>query len=312
MTLRSVINVLLIVAMANVMPNAGFEVGATGQDVIVQVVAGEVGELPIAAHRGPEKIKPESLGIATNAPSVVVRDTETGVELFSRGADISRPIASITKLMTALVLVDEYEWEMGDEATVLRTDVRDGGRWRFRFGDDLTMDDLFSMMLIASGNNEAMAMVREVGASEEEFVVKMNEKARELGMDDSQFAGPIGLNPMNRASAYDVQILLDEALKRPEIASRVSQSRVVVDSGAGRHDSVESTDKLFGSFLDAEPWDVVGGKTGSLTEAGYCLTTRISRDGHAVDMTILGASYPDGRFSDAKKLASWVFDVYKW
>ncbi|HBU28190.1 TPA: hypothetical protein DEB00_03680 [Candidatus Uhrbacteria bacterium] len=281
-------------------------------DLIARSVQRETGVLPEAGHRGPQRIDVHSLGVVTDAPSVLIRDVQTGVILMQRGETIKRPIASITKLMTALVLLEEYTWNWEDEATVIREDVTIGGRWYYRFSDALTMEDLFTMMLVASGNNETRALIREVGATQNTFVSQMNTKAQELGMRHTTFGDPIGLDPQNEATAQDVMILLNEALQHPEIASRVATGTVHTVSGLGNVYDVEGTNELFHSFLNRAPYQVLGGKTGSLDEAGYCLTTRISRDGHLVDVVVLGASQPEARFSDAIDLVSWAFDVFSW
>lgn len=312
MKLNSVINVLLVFTMLSMFPTSDTPVSFSSQDVIVQSVRAASYEFPHSDQRGPEKTDRDRLGVVTNAPSVIVRDVESGVVLTGRGEDIVRPIASITKLMTALVLLDEYQWGFEDAATVLREDVREGGRWRISFGDEVMMDDLFTVMLVASGNNETLASVREVGASETEFVEKMNEKAIELGMVHTSFADPVGLSPRNVSTAQELGLLLDAALEREEIRERLVMPSVSVASGLGNEYNIDSTDKLLNSFLNQAPYTVVGGKTGSLIEAGYCLTIRIVRDGHPIDVTVLGASVPDARFSDVKALAGWVFDVFKW
>ncbi|NQV12537.1 D-alanyl-D-alanine carboxypeptidase [Candidatus Uhrbacteria bacterium] len=309
MTLRSVINVLLILTLAQILP--GFsDSGRTTQDIIEHSVARI--ELPASGPRGPQKTNKDSLGIVTDAPSVIIRDVNSGVVLMSRGADIKRPIASITKLMTALVLLDDYEWEWNDDAVVIADDVREGGKWYYRFNDNMTMDDLFTAMIVASGNNETLALVREVGEGETAFVSKMNDKARAFGMHDTTFADPIGLDPTMMSTAKDVMILLNEALNREEINSRMHQTHVMATSQSGNQYKIASTNHLFTSFLNEDPYTIVGGKTGSLIEAGYCLTTRIERDGHILDVTVLGASEPDARFSDVEALVSWAFDVYSW
>ncbi len=313
MRLNSFTNVLLALALAPVAvaPTTGVPSVST-TDVIAKAVQMETGVLPEAGHRGPQRVNTESLGVVTDAPSVLIRDVETGVALMERGDDIERPIASITKLMTALVLLDEYTWDWSDPATVTRGDLTEGGRWYYRFSDELTMDDLFTVMLVASGNNETLGLVREVGTTREEFVGKMNAKATELGMRNTAFADPIGLDPRNTSTARDIMILLDEALGREAVSSRVAQRSVATVSGLGNTYDIEGTNQLFGSFLNRSPYQVLGGKTGSLDEAGYCLTTRVARGNHLVDVVVLGASEPDARFSDVEDLVSWAFDVYAW
>lgn len=306
------VNVLLAIALAPVaVAPARLSTPSLG-DVIAQGVQWEMGVFPASGHRGPIRVNASSLGVVTDAPSVLIRDVDTGVSLMERGDELQRPIASITKLMTALVLLDDYGWDWGDEATVLRDDLTEGGRWYYRFGDALTMDDLFSVMLVASGNNETLGLVREVGATRAQFVEKMNAKAAVLGMRNTTFADPVGLDPGNRSTARDLMILLDEALAREPIASRVQLSRVSTVSGLGNSYNIEGTNQLFGSFLNRAPYSVLGGKTGSLDEAGYCLATRVEREGHLVDVIVLGASQPDARFSDVEDIVSWAFDVYSW
>lgn len=313
MRVNAFVNVILALALtpAAIAPTLGESTGSIA-DVITRAVRQETQMFPQAEARGPHKINTQSLGVVTDAPSVLIRDVGTGVVLMERGQTIERPMASITKLMTALVLMESYTWDPADAATVLREDVTEGGRWYLRFGDTLTMQDLFSVMLIASGNNETRALVREVGASQTEFVAQMNAKAAQLGMRQTRFADPIGLDPANTSTAQDILILLDAALAQDAIRSQVSQSSVHLTSGSGNTYEIDGTNHLYGTFLNRAPYRVVGGKTGSLDEAGYCLTTRIEREGHVLDVVVLGASQPTARFADVEDLVSWTFDVYRW
>ncbi len=311
MTLRSVINVLLVLTLMQAFPSAEPTV-YTDQDLVAYAIQSESGFFPFSDDRGPKKIDPDRLGVLTDAPSVFVRDVDSGVELSARNVDVERPIASITKLMTALVVLEHPNFSFSDRATVLRSDVREGGRWYIRFGDDVSMEDLFTVMLVASGNNEALALVRELGMTERDFVAAMDEKALALGMRHTQFEDPVGLSANNRSTARDVAILLDEALKHPEIASRMRLSEVEITSATDNTYSIDSTDKLLSSFINRDPFTVVGGKTGLTDEAGACLIVRVERDGHPIDVIVLGASHPEARFTDVKALSSWVFDVYSW
>ncbi len=311
MKLRSVINVLLVLTLMQAFPSAEPTV-YTDQDLVAYAIQSESGFFPFSDERGPKKIDEDRLGVLTDAPSVFVRDVDSGVELSARNVDVERPIASITKLMTALVILEHPNLIFSDRATVLRSDVREGGRWYVRFGDDVSMDDLFTIMLVASGNNETLALVRELGMSERDFVSLMNEKAMSIGMRHTNFEDPVGLSARNVSTARDVAILLDEALKHQEIASRMRMSELHITSASGNEYDIESTDKLLSSFINRSPFSVVGGKTGLTDEAGACLTVRVERDGHPIDVTVLGASHPEARFTDVKALSSWVFEVYSW
>ncbi len=307
--LKSIVNVLLALVFSETA--IGVPV-APPSDVVGGAVRAYTQTLPQANLRGPEKVRVESLGVVTDAPTVLVRDVRSGVALLQQETTQRRPIASITKLMTAIVLVEDYAWALTDAATVLREDVRNGGRWYIRFSDKVSMGDLFSVMLSASGNNETMALVRSVGASEAEFVGKMNAKAQALGMKETTFADPIGLSPKNMSTAQDVLVMMRRALDHNEIASRIHTARVAFTSVLGYDYDIEGTNELLASFLNAPPYRVVGGKTGFTDEAGFGLVVRVAQGEVDLDIVVLGAAQPDGRFEDVKDIVSWAFDVYRW
>mgnify|MGYP001582607661 CR=1 FL=1 len=310
--LKAVVNVLLAIVFSETAVIVPAVSSSPNVDVVGPAVRASTQVLPRADQRGPAKINRESLGVVTDAPTVLVRDVRSGVALVQQDAGVRRPIASITKLMTAIVLVEDYTWSSTDAATVLREDVRSGGRWYFRFSDEITMGDLFSVMLVASGNNETMALVRSVGASEDEFVAKMNAKAAALGMRDTSFADLIGLSAENTSTAQDVMVMMRRALSHDEIAVRVHLPTVNVTSALGYTYAIEGTNELLGSLLNQSPYRIVGGKTGSTDEAGYCLATRVAQGDVELDIVVLGARQPNGRFEDVKDIVSWAFDVYRW
>lgn len=311
MTLKSVVNVVLVLALLQAFPT-GDAVRVDATDVTAYAVQAQTGLFPLVGDRGPRKTDDTRLGVVTDAASVLVRDVESGVVLTARGADEVRAIASVTKLMTALVALESPSFDASRRVTVLREDVREGGRWYVRFGDDISMGELVDVMIVGSGNNETVALVRELGMGERAFVEAMNARARALGMRHTQFADAVGLSARTVSTARDVAILLDAALARPELAARMRMGEVRFESARGNVYRVSSTDALLESFINKPPFAVVGGKTGYTDDAGACLTVRVERDGHAIDVTVLGASTVDARFADVKALASWVFDVYEW
>ncbi len=308
MIIKSVINVLLVFALAPLFP--GTTVDVVPSQMHVAAIRAESGVFPFAQARGPERRDVDALGVVTNAPSFVVRDVESGVTLLSRAPSEPRAIASITKLMTALVLLDDPTFNLERRGTVLRTDVREGGRWYIRFGDDVTVGDLLSVMLVASGNNETLALVRELGLSEETFVERMNQKALALGMYDTTFVDPVGLEAGNVSTAYDVTQLLDAALSHPFVAERLRMTSYAFVSDKGNAYDVSATDQLLDSYINRAPYAVNGGKTGFTDDAGACLTIRIEYEGHLIDVTVLGASTVEGRFQDVKALTDWTFRTF--
>ncbi|OGL71752.1 hypothetical protein A3C17_02960 [Candidatus Uhrbacteria bacterium RIFCSPHIGHO2_02_FULL_53_13] len=310
MTLASVINVFLVLALVPLFPGA--VVAPNPTDTHVALVRAASGAFPSANLRGPRRVDTDALGVVTNAPSFVVRDVESGVTLLSGVPSEPRPMASITKLMTALVFLDDPTFNLERRGTVLREDVRDGGRWYIRFGDEVSFDQMLSVMLVGSGNNETLALVRELGLSEETFVARMNTIATELGMYDTVFVDPVGLGAGNLSTAYDVTQLLDAALANETIAERVRLPSYTFESRTGNTYVVEATDQLLDSYINRSPYAIHGGKTGFTDEAGACLTIRIERDGHSIDVTVLGAASIDGRFQDVKALTDWAFSVYEW
>lgn len=265
---------------------------------------------PQSSWRGPVRIHPERIGVLTDSQHVLVRDAQTGRTLFSRGSGVARRTASITKLLSALVLTDLPSWNASETIDVQEQDVRVGGRWYTPFGVSITRHDALQTMLVASGNNETMALVRQSGLTEDEFVVRMNQRAAELGMKHSTFADPVGLSDDNRATAEDVALLLAAALEQPELEPFLHKQEAKVQAGGVAY-VWPSTDALLSSFLNTKPYGVLGGKTGSL-DGGYSLAVRVERDGHPIDIVVLEASTPTARFADAKALAVWTFDVFSW
>ena len=221
------------------------------------------------------------------------------------------PIASITKLMTALVLIESSNWNPDDTVSVLRSDVREGGKWFLRFGDIVSKRDVLGVMLVASGNNETLALVRSSGFLENEFVDAMNKKASELGMIRTHFQEPVCLSDGNVSAADDLPLLWSAALDVPAIEERMEQPEILLRSKVGNGYSFSSTDILLGSFLNSAPYKILGGKTGSL-DGKYSLVMRVRKDDRPIDVVVLGAANPEARFNDAKALASWTYRNYSW
>ena len=153
-----------------------------------------------------------------------------------------------------------------------------------------------------------MALARSTGLTEEGFVEAMNQKAQELGMSDSIFFEPTGLDPANVSTAFDIIKLAQTALSQPDIAAATKQKEYKFSIiNAPRNYTLKNTDRLLNSYLN-----VVSGKTGFLDEAGYCLVSNIDNNGHEVLVVVLGSETEDSRFQEVKALSQWSFDNYYW
>lgn len=231
--------------------------------------------------------------------------------LFTEKADEPQPIASITKLMTALVFLDNNPgWDK--EYTITEADKVEGGRLNLFLGDQVTIKDLFYTSLVASDNGATLALVHASGLNEEEFVKKMNERAEKLGLKQTSFDDPIGLSEYNLSTAREVALLAQAAFRNSEISEATTKADYSFMTINGREKKIESTDYLL--FDPGEKTlTVLGGKTGYTEKAGYCFVGRLKNGaGREVISVVLNSQDKNGRFKDSKSLANWVFANYDW
>ncbi len=260
---------------------------------------------------GPRKIDDASLGVALASPTAALIDTKSGEVLYAQGDDRVVPIASVTKLMTSLVLLDlKPDWNA--PVTIETGDNALAGIQYLKVGDQLPARDVFSVMLVGSANNCAMALSRSLGISREAFVERMNAKARELGLAHTFFVDPTGYKPENRSTALDLARLAAAAFARPEIRDALTKLSVDVKTAAGDVRHVPSTDDLLQSFLNQGDFQIVGGKTGYTEEAGYTLVLRAKKGDADMIVVVLGGATSDARFQDAKSLLYWGFKTFAW
>lgn len=269
--------------------------------------------LPRAEPQPPQKKEEsKSLGIETTARAAIVFDEASGTILFDKNSREKLSLASLTKLMTALVILDEKpEWDKTIKLT--HADNRDGGIVYARPPEEVTLENLFKMMLVGSVNNAAVAIVRSTDLTEEAFVAKMNNKAKELGMNNTVFVDPTGLLPENHSTARDIAKLLANALDHEEIREAVIQKKYIFSpKKSSKVYYVKSTNELLWSFLNEEPYTFIGGKTGYIEESGYNLAVEAERTGHKIIVVVLGSSSAEERFKEIKGLADWTFENYSW
>ncbi|MEO6077223.1 MAG: hypothetical protein ABIP54_00365 [Candidatus Andersenbacteria bacterium] len=202
------------------------------------------------------------------ATSALLYDGQSNQIVFQQNAFERRPLASITKLMTAMVALDHgIDWNK--EANILPNEYTVGGELMLSRGETVTMKDLFNASLLGSANNATMAYVRQIGMSKEEFVQAMNRKAVELHLEQTEFHDVTGLTPQNVSTAYEIAVMAHYAFTHyPEISQATSQKEYSFTvKGTGREHTIRSTNKP----VQLGELEVSGSKTGFLYEAGYCL-----------------------------------------
>src|SRR3989344_3579158 len=237
---------------------------------------------------GPKRIINQSLGIKTTAKSILLIDDESGAILYEKNKNQILPIASITKLMTALVLLEtKPNWDKSVE--ILKSDYRPGNITYLLAGERVNIKDLFNLMLVASANEAAIALARESGLSD--FNSAMNEKAAALGMKDTYFLEPSGIQAANVSSAADLAKLVNAALSYPELRQAATPERYNFKTlSAQREVSAFSTNNLLATYLNRNQSKIILAKTGHLDEAGYCLILKIKiANGKILTLIMLGS-----------------------
>jgi D-alanyl-D-alanine endopeptidase (penicillin-binding protein 7) len=236
------------------------------------------------------------------AAAAIIYNPETNQVLWEENSQTQRSIASITKVMTATVFLENNP-DLAEPVTVQRSDVFQASTTHLHANDKVTTDDLLHLLLIASDNAAARALARVSPLGSEGFIRRMNEKADELGLQSTHYADPSGLLSENVSSAYDMARLITHASQDERISSIMRTNEYTVYSGK-RPITFHSTNHL----LREGNVDVRAGKTGFITKAGYCLATVLRLQGSSQDVAVVvfGARSNAGRFMESRNLFNWV------
>lgn len=240
-----------------------------------------------------------SADTSLQAKSAILYSTETNSIVFEHGAFDRRPLASITKLMTAMVAIDHgISWSA--EANILPNEYGVGGELVLTPGETVTMKDLFNASLLGSANNATMAYVRKLGISKEDFIQAMNRKAVEIGLEQTEFHDVTGLSPLNVSTAYEISRMAHYAFtKYPQISQATSQKEYTFTvRGTGREHTIHTTNKL---VLDGD-LEVIGSKTGFLYEAGYCLVVEGAGKYKNMVAVVMDTPSEDAQFVEIMRL----------
>jgi len=287
------------------------------EDVFFARISQPLEDISLIEIRTPEasnenKKEAEELNLeitAKSAISVKIDEMENEKILFQKNINKNLPIASLTKLMTALVVLEDKEnYDFSQVVTVSEKAIsQDEDFGNLKIKDKLSVEDLLHIMLIESSNDAAYALAEKIEV--EKFVEKMNQKAKTLGLDNTYFINPSGLDsedpeiPNNLSTVKDLvklaQYILDQHPIILDISSKMAYE--VLDSWGQFHHLAATK-----NGLSEEIPDIIGGKTGFTNEAGGCMLLVLKdKDGYLINV-ILGTESPEARLEEMKKLINWV------
>jgi serine-type D-Ala-D-Ala endopeptidase (penicillin-binding protein 7) len=245
------------------------------------------------------------------ASSGVVLLVKNNTFLYEKNATAKQPIASLTKLMTALVFLD-HNPGFDNEYTVASSDNIAGGKNNLFTGDTVKISDLLNTSLVASDNGATIALVHSTGLSDKDFVKAMNDKASKLGLFNTSFAEPTGLSDKNVSTARDIARLAKEALSHDEIKNSTTKKEYSFLTKEGREKKISSTDYLLYSDSSSDV-NLLGGKTGYTESAGYCFVGKFSdKRQDEIISVVLNSNGKNDRFLETKSLINWVFNNFNW
>ena len=258
------------------------------------------------------KAKPleEGTPMTLTAPSAMLMEAETGTVIFEKNADEKRPVASVTKLMTLLILLERLE----DGAITLEDQVTVSPNAAGQTGSQALLDahavyplkDLLKSTIIASGNDSAVALAEYVAGTEESFVSLMNEKAEEMGLENTHYANCTGLPTQDHyTTARDVAVISREITKYPLYFDYSATWLDSLTHPSGRVTDLTNTNRLVRFYQDCD-----GLKTGSTNEAKYCLSATAERDGMRLIAVVLGVPKSQTRFDEARAMMDYGFATY--
>ncbi len=244
------------------------------------------------------------------AKSAILMDYETGTILYEKAPDEKLPIASLTKIMTILLVleaIDDGKLSLEDKVQISEYASSMGGSQVFLHeGETISVDSLLKAVVVASGNDASVALAEKIAGTHEVFVSRMNDRAKELGMTNTRFANSTGLPADNHYStAKDVSLMSRELLKHP-LYFRWSTIWVDTLDESRNKTELANTNKLV-RFYDGSD----GIKTGSTQEAGYCLSATAKRGNMRLLSIVLNAPSTKVRFSESSKMMDYGFANYE-
>lgn len=243
-----------------------------------------------------------AIAVPLGSQSVLVVEDDTGKVLLEKNADAVVPIASLTKLMTAMVVLDARQ-NMDELIEIDSSDVDrvKHSSSRVPVGAHITRRDVLALALMSSDNRAAAALARTFPGGPEGFKAAVRRKTAALGMSQTVIEEPTGLSPHNRSTAGDLVKMAVASSKYPEITAMTTESRDLININ-GREVEYRNTNRLVG----AKGWDIGLSKTGYTREAGRCLIMNIKHAGKNATMVLLNASASSARIMDALNIRRFI------
>ncbi|WP_199425954.1 D-alanyl-D-alanine carboxypeptidase family protein [Thermaerobacillus caldiproteolyticus] len=255
--------------------------------------------------------KAKNVDLVTSARSAVLIERDTGTILYEKNAHEKLPPASMTKIMTMLLImeaIDKGELTFNEKVRTSEYAASMGGSQIFlEPGEEMTVDELLRGIAIGSGNDASVAMAERIAGSEEAFVDMMNKKAKELGLKDTSFKNATGLPAQGHYStAYDMAMMARELLKYDKITKYTGKYEDYLRENTDKKFWLVNTNRLVKFYPGVD-----GLKTGFTNEAKYCLTATAKKDGMRVIAVIFGAPTSKERNAQITKMLDYAFSQYK-
>ncbi|MCP3032658.1 D-alanyl-D-alanine carboxypeptidase [Halobacillus sp. A1] len=249
--------------------------------------------------------------IAKNAQSAILMEKNSGMTLYDKNADKELPPASMTKIMTLLLIMEELDKEnlkLDEKIRISEHAASMGGSQIFlEAGEEMTVEDLLKGVAVASGNDASVALAERIAGSEEEFVKQMNQKAKDLGLKNTKFQNPTGLPADDHYStAHDMAVMARELLIHEEITDYTSIYDDYLRKGEKNEFWLVNTNKLIKSYPGMD-----GLKTGFTEKAKYCLTASAKKDDLHMIAVVMGAEKPKERNEAITSLLDYGFGQYE-
>ena len=253
----------------------------------------------------------DETSLAENAKSAIIMDASTGDILFEKNSYEKLPPASMTKIMTMLLIMENIEngnlsWD--DEVTASENASSMGGSQIFlEAGEVMSVKDMVKGIAIASGNDAAVAMAEKIAGTEEEFVKLMNNRAKELGLENTNFKNVTGLEAENHySSAHDMAVMARELIKHEKILEFTGTYEDYLRENTDKKFWLVNTNKLVRFYQGVD-----GLKTGYTGEAGYCLTSTMKRGNMRIITVVMNEPDSATRNSETVKMLDYAFGMYK-
>lgn len=261
------------------------------------------------------RILPNAPKATANARHYILMDLESGLTLAKEDSSVQVPIASTTKIMTAVVALENYK---PDQAMIISqaASTQIGADTFLMPNEKITFENLLNCLLIKSGNDAAYAIAENYNKSDQQgiqpFIDAMNKKAQSLGMKDSFYKDPAGLDVTGYSSAYDLFLVTREALKHDLFREIViKQNETVTNIDHTIYHELKQSNRLVAEYQYA---GAIGVKTGYMPEAGHCLVGAATRDGHTLVAIVLNTylDTPSASADEARRLLDWGFANVRW